>query len=36
MDIYYGDCLEKMKDIDDNSVNLILTDPPYNINHTNL
>lgn len=36
MDLVHGDCLEKMKDIDDNSVNLILTDPPYNINHKNL
>tara|TARA_R110000822_G_scaffold236518_1_gene367106 strand:- start:479 stop:1354 length:876 start_codon:yes stop_codon:yes gene_type:complete len=31
-----GDCLELMKDIEDKSVNLILTDPPYNINHNNL
>ena len=27
--IYNGDCLEVMKDIDDDSINLILTDPPY-------
>lgn len=26
-----GDCLELMKDISDGSVDLILTDPPYNI-----
>lgn len=26
-----GDCLEKMKDIPDCSVDLVLTDPPYNI-----
>ena len=26
-----GDCLEKMRDIPDGSVDLILTDPPYNI-----
>ena len=26
-----GDCLEKMKDIEDKSVNLVLIDPPYNI-----
>ncbi|MDD2870601.1 MAG: site-specific DNA-methyltransferase [Candidatus Gracilibacteria bacterium] len=26
-----GDCLEKIKKIPDNSVDLILTDPPYNI-----
>jgi len=30
--IYQGDCLEIMKQIDDNSVDLILTDPPYGIN----
>ena len=27
-----GDCLEVMKDIPDNSVDLVLTDPPYNVN----
>ena len=27
--IILGDCLEKMKDIPDNSVDMILTDPPY-------
>lgn len=26
-----GDCFEKLKEIPDNSVDLILTDPPYNI-----
>lgn len=26
-----GDCLEKMKDIDDNYIDLIVTDPPYKI-----
>ena len=31
-----GDCMELMKDIDSSSVNLILTDPPYNINHNDL
>lgn len=29
--LIHGDCLEKMKDIDDNSIELVLTDPPYNI-----
>lgn len=29
--IYCMDCLEGMKQIDDNSVDLVLTDPPYNI-----
>jgi len=27
-----GDCLEKMKDIPDGSIDMILTDPPYGIN----
>ena len=31
-----GDCLEELKQIESNSVQLILTDPPYNINHKNL
>ena len=30
--IICGDCLEAMKDIPDNSVDLILTDPPYGMN----
>ena len=30
-----GDCLEKMKDIPDGSVDLVLTDPPYNIARAN-
>ena len=34
--LLHGDCLEEMKGLEDNSVNLILTDPPYNINHNNL
>lgn len=29
--IYCGDCLEFMKGMDDNSVDLVLTDPPYGI-----
>lgn len=29
MNLMHGDCLEKMKDIPDNSIDLILTDPPY-------
>lgn len=36
MDLIHGDCLEEMKKLKNNSVNLILTDPPYNINHNNL
>lgn len=31
--IYLGDCLEVMKDIDDESVDLIVTDPPYLIGY---
>jgi site-specific DNA-methyltransferase (adenine-specific) len=35
IDLKQGDCLELMKDIPNNSVNLILTDPPYNISRKN-
>jgi DNA modification methylase len=31
IDLHLGDCLEVMKSIDDKSVDLVLTDPPYNI-----
>ena len=32
-----GDCLKVMKDIPDNSIDLVVTDPPYNIsNYVNL
>lgn len=27
--LMFGDCLERMKELPDNSVDLILTDPPY-------
>lgn len=30
-ELFQGDCLEVMKQIPDNSVNLVLIDPPYNI-----
>ena len=30
--IICGDCLDVMKDMEDNSVDLVLTDPPYGIN----
>lgn len=33
--LWNGDCLEKMKDIPDNSVDLIITSPPYNLSHKN-
>jgi DNA modification methylase len=29
MELILGDCLEKMKDIADNSIDMVLTDPPY-------
>ena len=31
MDIYRGDCLDYIKSVPGSSVDLILTDPPYNI-----
>lgn len=31
LDLRHGDCLEIMKEIPDKSVDLVLTDPPYNI-----
>ena len=31
IDLRHGDCIERMKDIPDNSVDLVLTDPPYEI-----
>jgi len=34
-EIYQGDCLEVMKDIEDDSIDLVLTDPPYNIARKN-
>lgn len=27
--LYRGDCLEKMRNIDSNSIDMILCDPPY-------
>lgn len=27
--IYLGDCLKLLKQIDDHSIDLVLTDPPY-------
>ena len=30
-ELILGDCLELLKDIPDNSIDLVLTDPPYNI-----
>lgn len=31
INLHNGDCLDVLKTIPDNSVNLVLTDPPYNI-----
>lgn len=31
MELYNGDCLEVMKSIPDDSVNLVLTDPPSGV-----
>lgn len=33
--LMFGDCLQRMKEIPDNSIDLILTDPPYNIARKN-
>lgn len=32
IDLILGDCLEHMKEIPDNSVDMVLTDPPYGMN----
>jgi site-specific DNA-methyltransferase (adenine-specific) len=32
--LFLGDCLERMKEIPDGSVDLVLTDPPYNMTKT--
>ena len=29
--LYNDDCLNVLKDVDDNSIDLILTDPPYEV-----
>ncbi len=31
--IYCGDCLEVMKELEDNSIDCIITDPPYGLNY---
>lgn len=35
MKLMQGDCLERMKEIPDGSVDMVLTDPPYNIARDN-
>jgi len=32
--VIQGDCLEVMKDIPDKSVDLVVTDPPYNMDYS--
>jgi len=29
--IIHGDCIEKMKELPDNSIDAIITDPPYGL-----
>jgi DNA modification methylase len=35
IELYNGDCLELMKTLGNESVNLIITDPPYGVNFKN-
>jgi len=35
LNLMFGDCLERMKEIPDGSVDMVLTDPPYNISKSN-
>lgn len=35
IELYNGDCIEEVKKVKDGSVNLVLTDPPYNIARKN-
>ena len=32
--LYHGDCLEELKRLDDNSVDAVITDPPYGLSNT--
>ena len=32
--IIHGDCLEELKKLDDNSVDAVVTDPPYGLSNT--
>ena len=32
--LYHGDCLEELKKLDDNSVDAVITDPPYGLSNT--
>ena len=31
IDIILGDCIEKLKSVQDGSIDLIIADPPYNV-----
>lgn len=33
--IYCGDCIELMKEIESDSIDLIIADPPYNVSREN-
>lgn len=35
IDVKCGDCLEMIKNVPDNSIDLLLTDPPYNVSRPN-
>ena len=35
INLYHGDCLEAMRDMDDNAFDLAIVDPPYGINISN-
>jgi DNA modification methylase len=35
MDIFNGDCLDVLKQLADNSVDSVVTDPPYGLNFMN-
>ena len=32
--IIHGDCLEELKKLEDNSVDAVVTDPPYGLSNT--
>ena len=34
MKLYHGDCLEELKKLEDNSVDAVVTDPPYGLSNT--
>ena len=34
MNVIHGDCLEELKKLDDNSVDAVITDPPYGLSNT--